>query len=222
MIAVGATGVGKSTLLNALLCPSMRTNEYKDCFFRTDDTAKSVTKEIQFEYGPWLGEEGTAPRMVKLYDAPGLGDSDGSDSGTLTGIVDRIISAGARIRTILLVFKATDRFSATIQRQLKTLEYILSPEMWNHVITVFTFWDYNQYAIENRIDNCIKERISDFNENKGKTEKHCLEVNFEEEKAKEWEAAYEEFMSISQPIPFAFPHPVFDFNNTEERKIFLV
>ena len=125
MIAVGATGVGKSTLLNALLCPSRLTNEREDCFFRTDDTAESVTKNIKFESGSWLGENGTSPRMVKLYDTPGLGDSGGSDSDTLTGIVDRINSEGANIRTILLVFKATDRFSSNIQKQLKTLEYIL-------------------------------------------------------------------------------------------------
>ena len=220
MIVVGATGVGKSTLLNALLCPSMRTNEYEDCFFRTDDSAKSVTKKIQYEHGPWLGDSGTAQRMVKLYDTPGLGDSDGDDSGTLTGIVDRITSAGAEIRTILLVFKATDRFSSTLQRQLKTLEYIFSQEIWNHVITVFTFWDFNPYAVENRIENCIKERKSAFNENIEETKKYCQEFNFEEEKVKEWEAGYEEFLSINQTIPYAFPHPVFDFNNAEERKIF--
>ena len=80
MIAVGATGVGKSTLLNALLCPSRLTNEREDCFFRTDDTAESVTKNIKFESGSWLGENGTSPRMARLYDTPGLGDSDGSDS----------------------------------------------------------------------------------------------------------------------------------------------
>ena len=220
MIAVGATGTGKSTLLNALLCPSMRTNKYEDCFFRTDNSAKSVTKKIKYESGPWLGDSGTAQRMVKLYDTPGLGDSGGDDSGTLTGIVDRITSSGAEIRTILLVFKATDRFSSTLQRQLKTLEYIFSQDIWNHIITVFTFWDFNQYAVENRIKNCIKERKSAFNENIEETKKYCQDFNFEEEKVKEWEAGYKEFLSINQTIPYAFPHPVFDFNNAEERKIF--
>ena len=220
MIAVGATGVGKSTLLNALLCPSRLTNEREDCFFRTDDTAESVTKNIKFESGSWLGENGTSPRMVKLYDTPGLGDSGGSDSDTLTGIVDRINSEGANIRTILLVFKATDRFSSNIQKQLKTLEYILGQDMWSHVITVFTFWDFNKEAIEDRIENCIKERKADFEEDIKETRNHCDKVDFEEEKVNEWEDGYEKFLSIRQPIPHSFPHPVFDYNKKDEKDIF--
>ena len=158
--------------------------------------------------------------MVKLYDTPGLGDSGGSDSDTLTGIVDRINSEGANIRTILLVFKATDRFSSNIQKQLKTLEYILGQDMWSHVITVFTFWDFNKEAIEDRVENCIKERKADFDEDIKETRNHCDKVDFEEEKVIEWEDGYEKFLSISQPIPHSFPHPVFDYNKKYEKDIF--
>merc|ERR1712013_333074 len=57
MMAVGPTGAGKSSLLNALLCPSVRTIEIRDCHFKTDDSANSVTDNIDFRIGPFLGVE---------------------------------------------------------------------------------------------------------------------------------------------------------------------
>ena len=45
-MVVGPTGVGKSTLLNSLMCPAKYTNEYEDCFFKTDNSLASVTKNI--------------------------------------------------------------------------------------------------------------------------------------------------------------------------------
>ena len=35
MMALGPTGVGKSSLLNALLCPATWTIDYEDCHFTT-------------------------------------------------------------------------------------------------------------------------------------------------------------------------------------------
>ena len=56
MMVVGPTGVGKSTLLNSLMCPAKYTNEYEDCFFKTDNSLASVTKNINQIIGPWLGD----------------------------------------------------------------------------------------------------------------------------------------------------------------------
>ena len=115
MMAVGPTGVGKSSLLNSLLCPAKWSTEFEDCHFRTDDSPRSVTKEIKQHVGPWLGDtEASVVPMVKVFDTPGLGDSGGlSDTDTLNGIVETINSEP--VQSILLVIKATDRFRESVR-----------------------------------------------------------------------------------------------------------
>ena len=108
-MVVGPTGVGKSSLLNSLMCPAKWTTEFEDCHFKTSDTLESVTKNISQILGPWLGENEPPVHLVKVFDTPGLGDSSGlSDIDTLKGIVETINSQP--VQAILLVFKSTDRF----------------------------------------------------------------------------------------------------------------
>ena len=110
MMAIGPTGVGKSTLLNSLLCPAKYSNEFEDFYFKTDDSSRSVTKNITKIIGPWLGDTGSSViPPVKVFDTQGLGDSDSSsDAATLEEVVEVINSEP--VQAILLVFKATDRF----------------------------------------------------------------------------------------------------------------
>ena len=114
-MVVGPTGAGKSSLLNALLCPDKWTTEYEDCHFRTEDSVGSVTKEIKQHVGPWLGDTGASVNsLVKVFDTPGLGDSDGlGDTDTLNAIVETINSEP--VHAILLVIKARDRFRESIR-----------------------------------------------------------------------------------------------------------
>ena len=115
MMVVGPTGVGKSSLLNSLLCPAKWTTEYEDCHFRTDNSVGSVTKNIKRIVGPWLDDtEASVIPMAKVFDTPGLGDSGGlSDTDTLNGIVETINSEP--VQSILLVIKATDRFRESVR-----------------------------------------------------------------------------------------------------------
>ena len=76
MMVVGPTGVGKSTLLNSLLCPAKWTNDYDDCHFQTGRGSSSVTKNISNIVGAWLNDT-EASNLVKVYDTASLGDSDG-------------------------------------------------------------------------------------------------------------------------------------------------
>ena len=220
-MAVGATGVGKSTLLNSLLCPAKYTALYEDCFFRTEDSLGSVTKNITGVVAPWLGHthsESPGP-LVKVYDTPGLGDSDGSsDAETLEAIVEVINSD--EVEAILLVFKAPDRFSNHIQKQLRTLEYILGPQIWDHVITVLTFWGFGEEDIERRIRNCIKEKKEKFDGDIELAKDHCEHFDFEKELVEDWSDSFEKYLGVTQRIPHAVPHPVFDYNNPDERKAF--
>ena len=218
MMVVGPTGVGKSTLLNSLMCPAKYTNEYEDCFFKTAKSLASVTKNINQITGPWLGDT-EAGSLVKVFDTPGLGDSDGSsDADTLEAIVD-VINSDA-LKTILLVFKATDRFSSPLQKQLRTLEYILGSQLWDHVIKALTFWGFGPDDIDERVRNCIKERKENFDGDIDRTKDHCEHFDFENENMEEWSDSFEKYLGVTQTIPHTFTHPVFDYNNQDERKAF--
>ena len=220
-MAIGPTGVGKSALLNSLLCPAKYSNELEDCHFKTDNSAKSVTKNITKIIGPWLGDTGSSViPPVKVFDTQGLGDSDSSsDAATLEEVVEVINSEP--VQAILLVFKATDRFSQHIQKQLRTLEYILgSQQLWNHVITVFTFWGFGDSDVRERINNCVKERKVQFGGDVRRTKNHCENFNFENEKVKETEDSYEKYLGVTKKIPYSFPHPVFNYNIEKEKRIF--
>ena len=70
---------------------------------------------------------------MKLYVTPSQGDSDGSDGG----IVDTIIEDGRNVGTLLLVFKAVDIVTSGLQKQLKTLEYIFGPGIWDQVMNIY-------------------------------------------------------------------------------------
>ena len=220
MMVVGPTGVGKSTLLNSLLCPAKWTTEYEDCIFKTDNSLSSVTKNITGITAPWLGDtQSSVIPLVKVFDTPGLGDSDSSsDATTLESIVDVINNHS--VNAFLLVFKATDRFNYHIQKQLRTLEYILGSQLWDHAITVLTFWGFGTDDIQERIENCIKERKATFDGDIQRTRDHCERFDFENEKVEEWAAGYENYLGVTHRIPHSFPHPKFDYNDEEERTIF--
>ena len=210
--------MGKSSLLNALMCPAKWTTEFEDCHFETDGTLDSVTKEIKQITGAWLEVNEDPIPLVRVFDTPGLGDSDGSgDADTLKDIVDIINSEP--VQAILLVFKATDRFSSHIQKQLRTLEYILGPQLWDHVISVFTFWGFSSKDVTARIRSCVNKRKDQFGSTK-ETKAYCENVDFENEKAEELEEGYEEYLNVTKIIPHAFPHPVFDYEDEDERTIF--
>ena len=106
------------------------------------------------------------------------------------------------------------------QKQLRTLEYILGPELWDHVITVFTFWGFSADDVDERVANCIKESKDNFDGDIQKTKDFCENFDFEDEKVREWAAGYEKYLGITQEIPNSFPHPLFDYDDQDEKKIF--
>ena len=220
MMVVGPTGVGKSSLLNSLLCPAKWSTEFEDCHFRTENSVGSVTKDIKKIVGPWLGNtEASVIPQVKVFDTPGLGDSDGlGDTDTLEAMIDVINSEP--VQSILIVFKGVDRFSKHIQKQLRTLEYILGPQLWDHVITVFTFWGFSTQDIKKRVKTCIKERKGQFGGNVIKTRDFCRQFDFENEKLQEMTEGFEKYLGVTKRFPYAFPHPVFEYEDENERNTF--
>ena len=88
------------------------------------------------------------------------------------------------------------------------------------MITTFTYWGFSSEDLKQRMTNCIKENKPLFNDNISETRNHCEKIDFEEDKANEWAAGYKEFLGINKSIPYAFPHPVFDYKDTNQKKKF--
>ena len=79
MMAIGDTGSGKSSLLNALLCPKKLYYEYEDCYFQTGSSLETGNSSIVSQTGPWLDNLGEYIGKVTLYDTPGILDQTGAD-----------------------------------------------------------------------------------------------------------------------------------------------
>ena len=110
--------------------------------------------------------------------------------------------------------------SRHIQKQLRTLEYILGSQLWDHVITVLTFWGFSEKDINLRVRNCIKERKEMFDGDIEQTKDHCEHFDFENETGEEWSDSFAKYLGVTQRIPHTFSHPVFNYNNQEEKKVF--
>ena len=163
VMAVGPTGVGKSSLLNALLCPTEYTEEDADCHFETGSGLNSVTRDIEWREGRWLGEEGVDNTTLVAYDTPGLGDTFGKDPETLKQIAETVEThERGHLNAFLFTVKAQERFDQRLQRQLRVLEYIYGPEIWDHFILTFTFYGFTRGEKKLRWKKCMKGMKSQF------------------------------------------------------------
>ena len=82
-MAIGPRGSHIPSLLNELLCPSFWHYENDDCRFDTRTGLQSVTKQITWKQGKWLGDKGNENVDLVAYDTPWLGDTYESDQQTL-------------------------------------------------------------------------------------------------------------------------------------------
>ena len=86
-MAIGPTGTGKSSLLNALLCPKFRFEHFGDCHFRTGYGLQTVNAEIEWRKGKWLGDEGmnNITFMMHGVNANNDGELSSGESSLLQG-----------------------------------------------------------------------------------------------------------------------------------------
>ena len=82
-----------------------------------------------------MGEEGKYKITFVAYDTPGLGDTFGKDPDTLRALAEVVKEKeNGAFNAFLFTVKARDRFKASMQKQLRTLEYIFSPNRLKSLI----------------------------------------------------------------------------------------
>ena len=81
IVIVGATGVGKSSLADALLGCDPRAG---GCMFNVCGGTNSCTNQTSIGTGPWLG----TGKNYTVVDTPGFGDSSGHDNQYIQEMMD--------------------------------------------------------------------------------------------------------------------------------------
>ena len=222
-MAIGPTGTGKSSLLNSLLCPKFRFENFEDCHFRTGSGLASVTSEIEWRKGKWLGDEGNNDITLVAYDTPGLGDTDGRDPETLKGIAEEVEAMqNGPINVFLFAVKGSERFNQGIQKQLRTLEYIFGEGIWNHFIITVTFYGFSDVNIRKRKRKCgIEYNAENENSTRDEWKQFCDEKDIEADKLQEWQQTLSDFVGIDDlKIPGVFVDSHLEWNNPYEVEMF--
>ena len=145
IVPLGIPGVGKSTILNLLIGDS----DHKTFAARRD--FQGVTRSLQLREGKLFGHE--ASLEIAVIDIPGIGDPTLQIEDVFESCPESMIHS-FRVRTVLLVLKATDdrtTLGDVLVMNFMRLFSNLTPE---HVVVIFTRCDQ-----ETLTDEFVKERL---------------------------------------------------------------
>ena len=193
ILLLGETGVGKSSLANALLGRDPLSE--KCSLFPVCHDMKSCTKEIQGETGLWLGE---GSENFTVIDTPGFGDSEGEDERIVHEMTEFLKDDLKAAEVIVLVINGNqNRFDKGLQEMLKFYTTLFGERWWDHVIFAVTFWGYDALSVQLR-------------ENRGKREDWFME---------EFQKNIEEALGLKKIFEFVFLHPIYDRKDDFEQKM---
>jgi len=202
IVLLGPTGVGKSTFGNRLfggsgkeaLCSQYGRPPYK---FGVGHQAESHTNATSWMVGHYLGDP--ANPCITIIDTPGTGDTEGRDCDHAIALAEDLKKMGS-IDAFLLLFKGPNlRFDQRVQEQITLFKQIFGANLFENVITEFTYWSHDARSIRKR------------NRNQGGLN--------EERKHQTWNQEYQDKFDVETEIPSVFIDPVYEEEFAEEDEI---
>ena len=162
--------------------------------FGVGHRAESHTNATTWMVGHYLGDP--ANPCITVIDTPGTGDTEGRDCDHAIALAEDLKKMGS-IDAFLLLFKGVNlRFDQRMQEQITLFRNIFGANLFQNVITEFTFWSHDKASIRKR-----------------KRNQAGLD---EEEKHRTWNQEYQEKFDVQIEIPSVFIDPVYDKEVAEE------
>jgi len=152
IVIVGSTGVGKSSLANALL--GCDPTSLVQCDFTVCDEYDSCTKSTSHAVGQWIG----SGSEFTVIDTPGFGDSDGNDEALLDDMMEKLAEIDYANTIVLLLDGSEKRFEQGLQYMLKRITIIFGKKWWDHVVIAVSFWGFDEASITKRNVNRRKPK----------------------------------------------------------------